>query len=544
VRPLRLRAEGEGAEAVEFRTDVRELGSGLRMDWSVRNGGRHPATLDRLHVDLEAHPTAVLEHGWQSWSVVRRCPPADVRPQRQRVPRWRRAMYLAEADRAGRVVAGDQFLLTDAGLAGFLDGRRHLSTVEAGPVGGLTATALLDGVTLPPGGERALDPLWLTSAEPGPAYSEFAHHWGVEGGARAAAPAPFGWCSWYHYYAAVTPADVRANLRAAAPRGVDVVQIDDGYQAAIGDWLACRPSWAEGTAALAADIRAAGVRPGIWTAPFLAAATSPVVRDHPDWVLRDLRGRPARAMRSPWWPEGWALALDPTHPGVLDHLAGLYTALAAQGFDYHKVDFCYAAALAGRRHDPSRTRAQALHGGLAAIRDALGDSAFLLGCGAPFGPSVGAVDAMRVSPDVAPRWGPARTLPGLEEAASCARSAILTSLLRAPLHRRLWVNDADCLLLRPTQTDLTPRQRQALADAVAGLGAFAVLSDDLATYGPEEWDLVARVRAAADPRQGGADAPLDIDDPFAADVTVRSPAYALVASKGADRVVRSSSQRR
>ena len=52
-------------------------------------------------------------------------------------------MYCSDVERAGRVVAGDQFLLTDAGIAGFLDGRRHLGLVEASPV---TAWALLTGV--------------------------------------------------------------------------------------------------------------------------------------------------------------------------------------------------------------------------------------------------------------------------------------------------------------------------------------------------------------------------------------------------------------
>ena len=43
--------------------------------------------------------------------------------------------------------------------------------------------------------------------------------------------------------------------------------------------------------------------------------------------------------------------------------------------------------------------------GLEVIRDAAGD-AYLLGCGAPILPSVGLLDAMRVSPDTAPEWEP------------------------------------------------------------------------------------------------------------------------------------------
>ena len=195
-------------------------------------------------------------------------------------------------------------------------------------------------------------------------------------------------------------------------------------------------------------------------------------------------------------------------------------ALTAQGFGFHKVDFLYAAALPGRRFDPAATRAQALRRGLEAVRRGIGHEAFLLGCGSPFGPAVGIVDAMRVSPDVTDRWEPRAPLPGLEEAASCARNAIVTSRRRAPLHRRLWVNDNDCLLLRPVQTELDPFQRHLLAGTIAGAGGFTMASDDLSLYGEEEWKLLDTVRAAG----AAADGPLELVDPFAPTLVVRSSA--------------------
>jgi alpha-galactosidase len=51
-------------------------------------------------------------------------------------------------------------------------------------------------------------------------------------------PIPPVWCSWYQYYDSVTEADIAANLAAMGELGLGfgVVQIDDGYQAAPGDW--------------------------------------------------------------------------------------------------------------------------------------------------------------------------------------------------------------------------------------------------------------------------------------------------------------------
>src|SRR5205814_714517 len=200
-------------------------------------------------------------------------------------------------------------------------------------------------------------------------YSDFASLWGLEAGARISAPAPLGWCSWYQYFSKVAPDDVRANLAALAGRGFDLVQIDDGYQRAIGDWRAMAPEWEGALPGLVHDIRHAALDAGIWTAPFLAAPDSDVLRDHP----------------------------------------------------------------------------------------------FLLGCGCPFGPAVGVVDAMRVSPDVAPVWEPDNSWPGLVETAPAAVNAISASVLRAPLHRRVFINDPDCLLLRPSDTGLDARQRSFLA---------------------------------------------------------------------------------
>ena len=513
---------GVGDVEVEVRSS--DLEEGRRLDVSVRNGGRHVVALRDVVLRLGAMPERVLEHGHQSWSVVRRTAPGDVRPERADLPDWAKGTHLSRPEGAGRVIAGDQFLLTTGGVAGFLDARQHLGTVEAG-TDGIAVRAMFDGVPLGPGEERRLDPIWLADGDAGVRYSDFASLWGTTAGARISAPAPLGWCSWYQYFADVTPADVRANLEAVAGRGFELVQIDDGYQAAIGDWRTMAPEWKEGLAGLVAEIRHAGLQAGIWTAPFLLGPNCEVLRDHPDWAtVHEPTGYPSKAMfNSNNWG-GWALALDTTRAEVLDHLRTTYAALVEDGFDYHKIDFCYAAALPARRHDPKMTRAQALRAGLEAVRDGIGDDSFLLGCGCPFGPAVGVVDAMRVSADVAPSWTPENHWPGLYETAPAAVNAIAASVLRAPLHRRVFINDPDCLLLRPTDTGLDAGQRSFLAAVVTGTGAFTLVSDDLRRYTDAEWGLLEALRSVHD----DVDTLLDIDDPFADPVVVRSAAGSML----------------
>jgi alpha-galactosidase len=135
----------------------------------------------------------------------------------------------------------------------------------------------------------------------------------------------------------------------------------------------------------------------------------------------------------------------------------------------------------------------ALRRGLEAIRDAAGDEAFLLGCGCPLGPAIGIVDAMRIGPDVAPFWtnalsrGPQRDLHGL-----ATKHAIRNTLTRAFAHRRWWLNDPDCLMVRDTKTQLTHGEVRSLATVIAVTDGMIVLSDRVEQLSTERLDVLDR----------------------------------------------------
>jgi CubicO group peptidase (beta-lactamase class C family) len=111
-------------------------------------------------------------------------------------------------------------------------------------------------------------------------------------------------------------------------------------------------------------------------------------------------------------------------------------------------------------------------------------------------------------------------VPGYPEPSPALKNAVKGSVLRAPMHRRLWLNDPDCLMLRPTRTRLRSSERAIGAAVVGGNGGFVVLSDDLALYGEEQWRLLERLRSAKE----STDAPLDLVDPFGRELKVRSAA--------------------
>ena len=378
---------------------------------------------------------AFFSNGWQSWSHSGAFGALD-RYRRTRLgfltaPMWHNASTPIPT-RDGILVSDMFGVLGDrhsraALLAGFLSQQQHFGTLEA-YLDPLTPALRLwasgDGARLDPGAQMTTDWACLSflnidSPDPLAPYLDAVvrqHHPSPSLPATALRsplsptlppdalrPHSFaGWCSWYHYFQKVTAADIRANLQAAAglrpTLPLDLIQIDDGFEAQVGDWFDFSPGFPDGVAPLAAEIRQAGFTPGLWLAPFIVHPKSRLVTEHPDWLLRGRYGRPVNA-GFVW--DVFTTALDLTHPAALEYACQVVqTAAQEWGFPYLKLDFLYAAALPGRYRDPTRTRAQVLRQGLEALRKAVGPQVTLLGCGCPLGSAVGLVEAMRIGADV------------------------------------------------------------------------------------------------------------------------------------------------
>ncbi|HLE13732.1 MAG TPA: alpha-galactosidase [Anaerolineales bacterium] len=454
-----------------------------------------------------AEDLAFFSNGWQSWSYSGVYSASD-RTQRTRLGPFREPMNsLAGAPRPWRsgLFNSDMFgVLGDRGqrqaiLLGFLSQKQHFGSIEV--VTRLSPPALRlwangDGAQLDPGENMQTD--WacvyffhLDTSDPLAPYLEaVARENGITEHAGGPAGSPTGWCSWYQFSAEgytggrLTAGDIRANLAALesihTDLPVEVIQIDDGFETRVGDWFSFSKGFPGGIAPLAAEIRSAGFTPGLWLAPFIVHPKSSLAAGHPEWLLRNRLGRPVNG--GYLW-KSFSTALDLTRPEALAYVEDvIQRAVHEWGFPYLKLDFLYAAALPGRFFDRTRTRAQVLRRGLEVIRQAAGEQAFLVGCGCPLGPAVGLVDAMRIGADTAKHWAPSfgkidRLIQG-EPNLPAARNASHNALTRAFLHRRWWINDPDCLLLRPT-TRLTLAEVQALATVAAMTGGSLLLSDHL-----------------------------------------------------------------
>jgi alpha-galactosidase len=524
--PFRVHVDAETAPAaITWRVRVRNAGAapvplgafGLGFRWSPPAGG------------IAASSWRLLRQGFQSWSFAggAALDPAGTPPFPSGA--WLRGFHhahdLPPADRAGWHESDGALVAGSAAdgphcLAGVLESGRAFGTVFARRDGEALRVELEQAIERPlaPGESVELEPMHVALGSDASALLEaFADVHGAAARARRCAPFQVGWCSWYHFFHDVTEAAFLRNLETlAAARDelpIDLVQLDDGFQREIGDWLETNDKFPSGLAAIAHAVRDAGFSAGLWTAPFCVVPESRVFADHPDWLLRDPE-RPEAPLRGlhhgMWTPGGWVHVLDPTHPAVHAHLAGIFGALVEMGFHYLKLDFLYAAALRARAHDPRVTRAARLRRGLESVRAGAGEHAFLLGCGCPLGPAVGVVDGMRIGPDTAPHWEPLpiARIPGLEPAVPSGRNALRNTLARAWMHRRLWLNDPDCLLARSKGSQLTRDEVRTLAISIAVTGGMTIVSDDLPALSAGERALVRETamlaREVDESRQAGA----------------------------------------
>jgi alpha-galactosidase len=460
---------------------------------------------------------AFFSNGWQSWNYTgvfgaqekfkrtRLGPftaPTRVNsgtPQPKETGHFASDMFGILGDRTSRVGV----------LAGFLSQNQHFGSLEAWlrlPEPGLRLWANGDQTRLDPGKTMLTDwaclhVLPLDDPDPlGPYLEAVARQHGIQDrlppsqfgspdGEEAAIPV--GWCSWYQFFTHVTAEDVQRNVQSAADLShelpLKLMQIDDGFEARVGDWFEFLPTFPNGVATLAVEIRQAGLTPGLWLAPFIVDPRSRLAHEHPEWILHGRFNRPVNAGFNLWGTI--ATALDLTRPEALDYACQVVERAAHQwGFPYLKLDFLYAGALPGRRQDPTRTRAQILRQSLLALRQAAGEETTLLGCGCPLGSAIGLLSPMRIGPDVSGDWEPVfmgwRFFFKQEPDYPSIRNAIHNILTRAPLHRRWWINDPDPLLLR-SETHLDLAEVQSLATAIALTGGSCLFSDDLPRLTPD-----------------------------------------------------------
>lgn len=293
---------------------------------------------------------------------------------------------------------------------------------------------------------------------------------------------PTGWCSWYCYGEKATAKDIDDNLSAFSEKApyLKYIQIDDGYQPFMGDWLDENPQFGSMDSTIR-RIKKFGFEPAIWVAPFIAEKDSRIFREHPGWFVKGEDGKPLNSgtkgfggwRRAPWY------ALDGTQPEVQQHLRNVFREMREKwGITYFKLDANYWGAIDGRHADVGATRIEAYRRAMEAIIEGAGADAVVLGCNAPMWPSLGLVTVMRTSNDISRNWQTFKT-------------TATENLSRSWQNNRLWINDPDCLLLTGNK-EIPANEWLFHATAIHATGGMVISGDKAGELGNEAFDILRK----------------------------------------------------
>lgn len=293
---------------------------------------------------------------------------------------------------------------------------------------------------------------------------------------------PTGWCSWYCFGPRVTAQQVLDNLDFIAKNapGLRYVQIDDGYQPAMGDWLETGAAFGGNVQGVLQEIRKRGFEPAIWVAPFVAEERSRVFQEHPNWFVKDSEGKPLRSDQVTFggWRRGPWYVLDGTHAHVQQHFERFFRTMKRDwGCTYFKLDANFWGAIQGGRfYDPRATRIEAYRAGMKAILRGV-ENSFVLGCNHPIWPSLGLIHGSRSSNDIKRTW---------ERIETTARQ----NLSRNWQNGRLWWNDSDAIVLTG---DLPDNEFQFHATAIYASGGMLLSGDDLTKISADKLSMLRKL---------------------------------------------------
>ncbi len=287
-----------------------------------------------------------------------------------------------------------------------------------------------------------------------------------------------GWTSWYNYYQNISESIILKNLYSLkkSNKNINIIQIDDGYQTYVGDWLEIdHTKFPNGMKTVSDKIHQEGYKSGLWLAPFVCETNSNLFKNHQDWILKDKSGNLVLAGSN--WSRFYALNLELDE--VKQYIRTVFDiVLNDWSFDLVKLDFLYAACIIPTQ---TKTRGQLMCEAMEFLRDCVKDK-LILGCGVPLGPSFGLVDYCRIGCDVGLDWNDKFFMQYLHRERVSTLNAIQNSISRRHLNNRAFLNDPDVFFLRDENLHLNDTQKETLAFVNNHFGSLIFTSDDISLY--------------------------------------------------------------
>ncbi len=301
-----------------------------------------------------------------------------------------------------------------------------------------------------------------------------------------------GYTSWYNYFQNINEEIIMRDLNGLdrASEEVNIFQVDDGYQEAVGDWLLTdKTKFPKGMKYIADEIHKKGYKAGIWLAPFSAQVSSKLAKEHPDWLLTHNRNGKKMLGCQGW---GGAYTIDIYNDDARAYIKNVFDVVLNEwGFDMVKLDFLYSQCIEPRN---GKTRGEIMCDGVDLLREACGDK-WILGCGVPIGACMGIFDACRISCDASKNWkfklekGMAVNDLVSSIRINCenpsSQNAIINTVFRNHLDGRAFCNDPDVFFLRDININYTWEQKLLHGKINTVCGNVLFVSDNAGDFDDE-----------------------------------------------------------
>lgn len=302
-----------------------------------------------------------------------------------------------------------------------------------------------------------------------------------------------GYTSWYNYFQDINEEIILRDLDGLdrAQEEVNIFQVDDGYQHAVGDWLITdHKKFPHGMKYIADRIHEKGYKAGIWLAPFNAQLSSMIAKKHPDWLIRD-NGTGKKMLGCQGW--GGAYILDIYNPQARAYIKKVFDiVLNVWGYDMVKLDFLYSQCIQPRN---GKTRGEIMCDGVDFLRECCGDK-WILGCGVPLGACMGIFDACRISCDASKNWSfdlkkslnINSVVSGIRFNAEIpsSQNAIINTVFRNHLDGRAFCNDPDVFFLRDINIGYNTDQKLLHGKINSICGNVLFVSDNAGDFDDEK----------------------------------------------------------
>ena len=289
-----------------------------------------------------------------------------------------------------------------------------------------------------------------------------------------------GWTSWYYYYTNISEKIIEDNLNAFVQNDVpiQIFQIDDGWQKSVGDWLNFNNKFPSGLTNIVDKIHQHNIKAGLWLAPLACEHNSFIVKEKPDWILKDENGKMLKIGFNPLW-SFWFYALDVYNEEVQAYLKKVFhTILQEWKFDLVKLDFLYGTALIERN---GKSKGQIMYDAMQFLRACVGDK-MILGCGVPLSAAIGTTDYCRIGPDIHLKWDFSLLKWARARERPSVLNAIHNTISRHQLSGKWFWNDPDVFMLRKNKNILSFEEQYSLLLANLLFVHLLFTSDNIAEY--------------------------------------------------------------